>query len=400
MGLFDRFRRRDPKDEFAQAILTAIRQRGWGGGLEYHRDRFEIRADKAVHYLGNIFRDYQASNQDDRLGIIEAASQFPFLQKQAPPKDFDAAAPRLLSAVRNRFHLANWWMVEGLEATRGAHEKSQVVIAGPLAHFLVLEYDLGAAYVGDEQLGGWGVTLEEAGQVAVANLHARTELCCNHMDAGFFVCQTGDDYAAAPLLFPDMFDAMNLKGAPVAIVLSRRDLLVAGSEDREALVALAESVESAFAAETRPISQCPIFFKDGAWRPFQPDPPIPAIDKLHLLQALCDYEEQKELLDGYHQRIGLDVYAADLHGQQVADRYSTWTSWALGVDSLLPKADMIAMTGEEEVVLMRAWDDVMALCGDLVIPAEGFLPSRWRVNHGPPPETWAALKALPDPRIG
>jgi hypothetical protein len=65
-----------------------------------------------------------------------------------------------------------------------------------------------------------------------------------------------------------------------------------------------------------------------------------------------------------------------------------------GVDSLLPRTDVIffmdpALGTEAPPVAIARWEDVEKVVGELLVPAEGLYPERYRVRGFPSEEQLA-----------
>ena len=191
---------------------------------------------------------------------------------------------------------------------------------------------------------------------------------------------------------------LSLKGDPVAIVVSRSGLVVAGSQDASALDAMARFVDAHMQKEARPISLLPIVYRNGDWQPLDTTDAIYAsLDQLRAKQHLWDYGEQKRLLEAHYEKQGRDVFVASLDALEYEGRLRTWTTWTYNAVSLLPEADVVILNpGEGRSMLVRSWSDIRDICG-MLQPEPGTYPPRYLVEQGPRDEDWQRLAAREHP---
>jgi hypothetical protein len=134
-----------------------------------------------------------------------------------------------------------------------------------------------------------------------------------------------------------------------------------------------------------------------------------------LAQSATDYGFQKQLLDRYYQKHGMDIFVASLtlfRNKDADGSLFSVTSLGSGtVGTLLPRADRLsfvkqvldpatglAQKGASDIADV-AWSEAMEIVGDLFEPASFLYPPRLRALGFPDAEAWARLKALnPSPR--
>jgi hypothetical protein len=195
-----------------------------------------------------------------------------------------------------------------------------------------------------------------------------------------------------------VFENLPLSGDPIAVLISRAGVVVAGSNDVDAVNAMAAFVDAQMEEETRPISRTPLILRDGAWEPFRcGGTSLEALDNLKAKQRLRDYGEQKRLLDIHFERIGRDIFVATLSNVFHEGRIHTWATWTSEVASLLPEADAVVVARDgASKSMVRSWADVVSTCGPLNIEP-GTYPHRYFVEKGPDDEAWRRLSHCPHP---
>lgn len=399
MNFLDVLRGGSEQDRFAKKYLSLLRTLGWKDAAVYERDAFLIRLSgpdgQGSIFLHNVFRDWRKALPGERGETLRRAVMSA-LEMDAHRGTFEETRPLLLPVVRNLSHLVTQRLhaspAQPLLDLEGVYRP----IADTLAVMVAVDGPNSISIVYGEGLKTWGVTLDEALSVAVENLREISPIRFVREDGGFYVSDYGDYHDASRLLLPHLFLALGLKGDPVAVVVSRSAVVVAGSEDPPALEAMAAFVEVVMADETRPIAYRPLVLRDGAWAVFEA-PLVPAIALLSAKQTLWDANEQKAALDSYHERTARDVYVATLEVLEADDRYPTWAIWTFGVDTLLPRTEVVALNpGEVGSVLPRYWRDVEAICGPFEREPETE-PPRYRVCDAPSAEQLTRLQAAERP---
>ena len=101
---------------------------------------------------------------------------------------------------------------------------------------------------------------------------------------------------------------------------------------------------------------------------------------------------QKSLLEESYERQGIDVFVATYSVIRSDDgECSSYAVLSNGVDSLLPKTDVIMFMESEDAPPIRAkWEDVERACGDLLEPMDCH-PPRYRVTGFPSAEVLSGI---------
>jgi hypothetical protein len=389
MSLFEFLRRDTNEDRFAKKVMRRLRNRGWQTAIQYDPRRFAIvlaGGNGSTLLLGNAYRDWTRARGVEKSIQLDRATAFAFEPKTSD--DFDEVAPRLLPAIRNRTDLENYWR-HPLFATDRTHNAPVVkAFCDALVVGVAVDMPDSIRLVGANQLTTWSRSLDEVLPIAMENLRARNPTRFHRTEHGFYLSSYGDFYDPSRLLLPHVFECLPLRGDPVAVALSWLGMAVAGSEDLQALQAMADFVDEHISKDTRPLSYLPLVLRDREWQPLDcSGPNFAALDRLRVKQSLWDYGHQKTLLEGYFARKGRDVFVATLHALEHKDRIRTWAVWTGEAASLLPEADAIVVrwNGSSHCVV-RDWGDIVEFCGPFRIEP-GLYPRRYFVETGPGADT-------------
>jgi hypothetical protein len=190
-------------------------------------------------------------------------------------------------------------------------------------------------------------------------------------------------------------------GDPVVMVPNRDTLLLTGSEDEAGLGIMAAAAEAA-TQQPRPIHTMPIRLEFGSWTPFLPPKELPAYLRFKQMMINSqgqDYEEQRALLTTTHQKQSEDIFVASYSAMRNTrtGELASFCTWTRGVDSLLPRTDLIHLVDLErpdgqKVVASVSWERVEEIVGDLLEPL-GIYPERHRARDFPSEAQIKSIKA-------
>ncbi|MCP3136330.1 hypothetical protein [Pyxidicoccus xibeiensis] len=391
---------------FAQQALEALRAAGFPGEGRYEPEHFRIQTQGPdggagmVIFLTNFYREYQAT-PPERRGEVLARLTKANLPVDAP-ETYEQARPDLMLVVRPR---ASFELLT-------AHTGGPLGGKGPvswrplgevLAVALVQDTPDAMRYVPPEDLVRWGVTFDRAYADALANLRRLGVEPMTPVAPGACALSTNDSYGASRLLLAEVVRRCEVRGEPVALVPNRDTLLLTGSKDAEGLRKVAEVAQLAMQAP-RPVDGRALRLTAEGWKPFLPDAGHPArslLQRLAVSSLARDYAEQAERLDQQHEREGTDLFVAgyipeqDEHGRSFGQAV-----WVSGIDTLLPRADILLFMDEKlgpkapPVAVVR-WDLVVRDAGLLLMPELGLYPERYRVTGFPSKEQLERWKAEP-----
>jgi hypothetical protein len=332
----------------------------------------------------NLFRR-AARPHDAMTAAVDAVGAVDFPGTTEPNDACDSVDPeRLMPFLRSRAALALQRVVDRIaDAVAGPSD----VIRALGADLVVDLFSDGSGpgiLVDSRRLHGLGLDRAQALERASANLRRRGESQFTTLGPGVFVLDCKDGYASSRLLLPEAIAALPVKGDPVAMVPVREMLIVAGADDKNALLTMAAAAAETLSTTSEPLSAHTLRLVDGDWVDFTPDPDaLASLCDLVRGQRIREYAEQKELLDQLHAQEGDDIFVANYAPMQ--DRRSgrpfCMTFWADGMASLLPQSDVIAFKTATEVIVVP-WDAALPIVGHHMAPTEHY-PVRLHVPSFP-----------------
>ena len=381
------------RPQFAKLLTDALRQAGDQRDIQFDADEFMLtledgEGNTAIANLANLHRQYCDAPPDSRDTALKLTVRSLLLGDREPPSEFADARPDILPAVRSRgyYELAQLQAkVQGMDFPLLPSQQ----IGDHLAAGLV--YDLPEAMQGitQDRLDEWGVTFYEAMEAARENL-AGLEYQVAAVSDLVYMFATGDSYDASRLLLLDVVRRFGVDGDYIVMVPNRDTLLVTGSNEDGGLAIMAMQAEKAL-EEHHPLCTIPMRLVGDEWETWMPEHDAPLYQQFKLLAIKSmgsEYGEQKELLDQLHEQTGEGVYVASYSAvEHETDGYQTYCVWSEGVDSLLPKTDLVFFyrgdDGEDsDIPAQVEWDQVQAAFGDLLEPLDMY-PPRFRVREFP-----------------
>ncbi|NHZ91681.1 hypothetical protein F2P45_22120 [Massilia sp. CCM 8733] len=391
MGILDLFGSKLTPAKFATLMTDAARRLGITETIRYDADAFSlaIGADTSrVLNLHNAYNEYCRAGNDERAGVI-AAYAAAFVPRSMPAT-FAAARQALLPILRNR---ATPDLLRLTQAcTNDVGHDAQATLPFSEDAVLMLAYDTEHAVqpITASMLKGWGVSIEECLAVALDNLRERTVSRFDEVVPGVFVSAWNDSYDTSRLLFPDIVHQLNLGADPVMMIPTRGRMIATSGVNLAGMLAMTELAQRYVDEEGRQISALMYRFHKGRAVQHIPEEPVAARLKALQLQSLAsDYGGQKQLLDRFHERKGIDIYVASCQLMQAADgSVVTMSVWTEGVATLLPKTSMVVLNrvvadGEPVEPIAVAWDELMNKTGSLKL-LDASYPPRYRTIGFPP----------------
>lgn len=351
MGLFGLFE--SGRKRFARQVADGVRAQGWAGRLDHDEARFQfdLGASGPVD-LEPLFEHWSNARGGSRQAALDHAVSF-VMEAVADPS-WEACKDLLVPLVRAD---------DRLGACYGTSDQlvSQPLIDG-LAIMVGVDRPHSLTVIGAERLTAWERAFPEVLEASMANLRRREPLAFERDEDGFHV-SAGDDYNdVSRLLIPQALAALDLKGSPVAIAVTRDVLVVAGSEEPEALNAMALYARAVLERHGPPVLPTPLILVDGAWRAYEAAGP--AFGALSALRAADLYEQERPRLVERLQREGRSAAVAGLVLLPEGEGISTVALWT-EAESLIPRADYVVIRTGSSETLARAWGDVEAAIGTL-----------------------------------
>lgn len=385
-GLSRLFSRTSPQDRFAREVIDVLTDIVPGTRYDYDPALFRLLAsDGHIVFLDNVWQECRNTSGKQRKKVLAS-----FLAGMAPcdvPADFAVARAYILPVLRH---------VPGLESVHieSDPETQESVWTGYPMQPLSDDLAIGVAFdsehavqqVGKTTLDQWQKTVDEILPIALDNLRAKAPPSFELHAPGLYVSSYGDYYDATRLLLPELAWQLPVRGVPVCMVPNRTCLLVTGDRDTEAIAAMVALAQGVLLEESRPLSADMFRAEEQGWKNWHPDGV--SGDQLHNLQLqmrAVDYAQQKRALEHRLKLSGEDIFVASfsVNQQQGKERFHSLSVLTKGVDTLLPKTDLVCLTNlESKEVVSVPWSVFEQTAGYLLEPLPHVLP-RYRVRKFP-----------------
>ncbi len=337
--------KRPTHEDVARLLIARMQQLRPDMSFRYMPQDNTIRFTNGVVGLANLFTDYSRTEPHGRQAVLEA-----FAQGILPPdipSDFSAARPHLMPALRHIPGLDLAILAAGLDLD--AHAKMQstgMPLTAAIGVHVVYDSEFGIQSIAQDQFDAWGVTHEQAYEMALDNLRAKSPPAFETLIPGLYRSTYGDCYDAARVLLPEHIYQLGLAGRPVVMIPNRSCLLVASERDERALVGMVKLAAHWLTNESRPLAAEMLRHEDGHWRPWSKPPGVAEgmLRELHQHHTALNYEEQKSALDEWTQQRELDVFVAS-HTLMQKDDGTAFSFRVLskGVHTWLPKTDIVML---------------------------------------------------------
>ncbi|WP_117210622.1 hypothetical protein [Allorhizocola rhizosphaerae] len=386
MSLLDRIRGSD-RDRFARRVLDRVRAHGVAKAW-YDAEQFTVEFQRGPDdpggsvFLGNIFRECQGADRaerDERIGrLVEAVMNTPPV-----PQDWVGVKPLLRTVLR----VATYGL--------GAPDSARPLLWRPALPYLIelvgIDMPTALAYVTLDKLDEWGVTafdVYDAARANLAELDRDREMQTPDQPALIRFVDDGNGYFISRLMLPGWLASLapHVGGTPVAFIPDNHTVLV-GSDDPGLLEQLFPLAEEEYRQASRPLSPVgyTVDLSSGAVVPYTAGP---SARRACALLASGEYQSESEFLMRDE-----DVYVANLLvAESPHSGVFTVASWARDVDTLLPRADYVAFSSEQDSPWFVPFDVAMAEAG--LQPESPLRLERFRARQWPAPEVMQRLRAL------
>jgi hypothetical protein len=380
--------------KFAQIVADAAKQAGVTDELTFQEADFSLRHAKGIFSLGNLYDDYCAADREHKRTLLDNFVSAMVDRNSSVTRD--EAFENCVAVIRERALFAFMDLRSQLESMKPA-----AVAFEPVSDWFVRSIVIDAPgfmkMVTRDHLSEWNVTFDELFEAGMERLRDCTPAKFAEQD-GYFVGQWKDDYDSSRILVPELFEDLPVEGQPVFCTPNRLTLLVADSSDERSVVAMLTKAEEITRSEPRPYNPAPLTYASGELVDFEVSensPVYPALQRVKTLTHLGYSDEQKELLEALHKKLGKDIFIAKFTMYELkSGGYLSMSVWSKGVVTLLPKTDVIMFfdgnkTEVERMVAVK-WEDAQTVVGDLMLDA-GMCPPRFYVSKFPSEEQLAEM---------
>ena len=401
MGFFDRFRKaRTPQQptqhEHAEAFMSGLRASGDTRAWTYEEQKGRFiqttvapNTLPAIINLHNMYRDYVQAAPDERDECMRR--QVAGMMQQFVPLTFVEAKAKLRPVIRSTTE-------RGVVKLQGfgnaaASESAHRPLCDSMEIGLVYDGEFNMMRLNEAKLEQWGVTFDEAFDVAIDNLRLESSRPWLPMQNGVFLSQFGDFYDAARLLLTDVLYRQPIAGAPVVMAPNRSVLLLTGDRNAAGMQTIVELAEQAL-TQTRPLPPLMLRWSGASWEKFVPEALAAKLHRLRLRELAADYQDQHAMLNELLAREGRDIFVAQhtIAQRQNGEQFSV-SVWSEGVHSLLPNTDFVALyrpSTKQTAYLLQS--ELIHTFGSFLKPTE-YLPVRREVDGFPTEDVFQRLLA-------
>jgi hypothetical protein len=386
------------KDTFAALAISALQRAGFAYPITYDSQGFRLLLGSAGEgtvraFLGNAHGDYcKASDDETREAVLQHfAGIWAGLSTIKP----GAIPASLLPAVRGRAYFERTRLQAALDGKDDTEEQYVMTLGSDIAVTVARDSGEVVGLLTESSYSRLGIKKDEAMKIAIRNLSERSEVSWSEVGPSLFQSGWHDYYDPARLLLPDLIKRLPIRGNPVAIAVDTDTLFVTGSENTQALLDMGERARKALERATRPLSGQAITLVDGNWIDFSPQEPAlrPFID-LQKESRYADYSQQAKLLQRLYEKRGDQVFVApyDLFRKESAAELTSFSTWAGGIVTLLPRTDVVGFVENEQAQpFIVPWDAVREIAGHLMMETKDY-PTRYRVDAFPSAMELARLR--------
>jgi len=366
-----------PVAEFAESLLTALRDRGYGSA-RFDGSGFivQLADDQGVLLVDRLHRELAGLPVEQRAQRLRMRLD----AEVHPPMDsWSEAAPLLRSVLRPTSFTA---------AVTTPGRQPWLRRLWPFVNELAI-VDTGAKryVVSQEDTRRWGVTGEQMFAVARDNIAMRYPPQPHTEHVGH-VLGDGSSYCDSAVLVPGWLDAFGGDGFRPLVFLPGDEVVLVCTDDPAVAPAFFEGAETVYREAAAPISPQAYTIRNGVIVAFDavgPSPVRPLALRARSVLAEYEYRVQADRLAPVDTAVGAAQLVDTPRG------ICTATVWAQGTSWLLPAADYLmfaAGNGDQFTVPFGAAVDIAGLT-----PEPGLLPLRYRVTGWPDSGLLSVLRA-------
>lgn len=376
-------------ERFARKIRKLMQQSQPGIHPVIDMENFRLVISEGNFFnLHNAYHAYRHAPGKEQDKVLQ---QFVGGMLHAPevPATFAEVRPLLMPALRRKS------MIDYLRREASAEKPDNLILAcrelGPdMVLALAIDSEQSMSLVMQARLDEWGVSFDAALAVAMDNLRDASADEFGVVDgAPGVVCSNWcDAYDSSRVLLPDLMYRGVGSGSPVIMVPTREVLLLAPDNNPAAQLAMLALTERALGDSNRWCSTAMYQIVDGKLDVYDPRD-VQVREKLRAVERavlMSDYADQKEQIDKVHERDVIDIFVASYAGIEKEDGVFSYCTWTEGVESMLPKTDLVALTrprdGENFEYVMTDWQTLTQRHADLMHQTPDF-PPRFHVKDFP-----------------
>lgn len=377
------------REEFANRLIQAIQQ---ASGREFTFDDSEFRLvepdGEGFLNLAALYQEHCEKPAEERSAHLQGLVSVVCQDGMEVPTDFSAARAGLRPKIWSRGTLDLAALQHELKGQEFAN-LPLMPLGSHMYYSIVYDTEHAMQSISSEQLEEWGVSFEQAFQVALQNLEESSSAIAQIGDH-FFAPATGDNYDSARVMQIDRISSLDTPGDCIAMVAERDGLYITGSQDETGLKLMVSLTDQAN-ENARPICPVPLVLTDSGWQDWGPP-------RNHVLRADFDrlevfflaglYNQQKPLLDEHLEEMDDYVFVASFSAIQLNESgaIKSYCVWGENQECLLPRTQIIVFMGEEGTLASGEWSHVQSVIGEMMFEEEDYYPPRYRVLEFPSAE--------------
>jgi uncharacterized protein YtpQ (UPF0354 family) len=400
MGLLDRFKKLPSQLQFSEIASKALKNTGIHNHIEYDRENFLLRLGEQGEqrwYLTNVYNEYCNAKPSERAAILDRYVQSILdMEKSAIPDDYEAAKDKLYPGIRESAEL-EYLRLRAKYDGEPLHDTAIKPLTDELAKVVTYDSGKNLSFLSADVLKEWDIPYNEVFDQALDNLRRISSEPFQLLQPGLFISPWEDDHDASRLLLPELFYRLELNGKPVASIPSRGVLLVTGADDEAGLAKLAELTFQVLEDVQKPLSGFVVMLENQQWISFPNRGRPMDLPVVNLVKrwAARNYDEQKSNLEHFFEKQGIDIFVASvlLMEKKEGGEISTISVWSEGVDTLLPKTELIVIRKETDHQILVPWSTAVTIIGDYLEPTDDS-PIRYRIQGFPTEEQFSRLLEL------
>jgi hypothetical protein len=253
--------------KFAQIFIDELQRAGEQRQITFDADEFQLLISdggdqNGIINLRNFYNEFCSLSPADRKRYLPETIQAILAPREDLPEDFEEVKPHLRPKI---------WARAGIEHTnlqariRGGQklEMPQYEVGSHLLASIVYDLPRSVRSISPEELESWGTSYYEALEIARQNL-LEANLQYAKVGDSLYIFTVGDSYDASRILLTEFIHSLEVQGEIIAMVPNRDTLLLAGSDDDDALEKMVMLAEQAVEGP-RPLCSTPLRLSGDDW---------------------------------------------------------------------------------------------------------------------------------------
>ncbi|TCV82706.1 hypothetical protein [Sulfurirhabdus autotrophica] len=393
MGILDFFSKKPSQEKFAAIFIAHAKKQGFSKSMTYEAAEFRLLVDNGTNQifnLGNAYRDYCKVPKIERETVLIKYTSG--LNSPTLPTNFEEAKKNIMPTIKGMGQMEYVRLLNRLnnQESNTSNFDASMTFSDDAVVMLAYDTEHTMTSIGHTELQNWGISLEDAIEIALSNLRDRTVDNFGDLDNGVLVGQWNDSYDTSRVLLSDVIYRSNVKNDPIIMIPSRGCILLTSSSNIAGQLRMVDYAFESIEKDGRFVSSAMYQLCDGKISQYQPNNEDVKVklEELKYHNTAEDYVSQKELLEKIHEATGVDIFVATyslVRGKE-NNKLSSFCTWTKDVDTLLPRTDFVAFVvtdaAEEQKVKIVTWNDAISIGDEFLSEVEGY-PVRYRVKGFP-----------------